>query len=83
MGFVDFVNPEKATYAMEIVHGYPLDLEEKNTAQLKISYARPLNSAKLMNNNKENVLKKKYMRRRESPLNDRITHNDSYKRRKH
>ncbi|GMH34175.1 hypothetical protein BSKO_02009 [Bryopsis sp. KO-2023] len=42
MGFVDFTTPECATVALNQQQGYPVDLEEKTTAALKISYARPL-----------------------------------------
>lgn len=42
MGFVDFSSSEFATIALNQQQGYPVDLEEKTTATLKISYARPL-----------------------------------------
>lgn len=39
--FVEFATPAAAHNARETVQGYPLDLEDKNSPVLKISFARP------------------------------------------
>lgn len=39
--FVEFSTPAAAFNARETVQGYPLDLEDKNSPVLKISFARP------------------------------------------